>query len=54
MGTITNVGGYEQVTVTSSSPIVFAKQAALEFVDESTINTSHNKKALIYAIIFGG
>ena len=33
---------------------------ALEFVDESTINTSHTtaaaaaKKALIYAIIFGG
>ena len=24
------------------------------WVDESTINTSHTKKALIYAIIFGG
>jgi Mg-chelatase subunit ChlD len=53
MGTITNVGGYEQVTVTSSSPIVFAKQAALEFVDAFRLDDSSNHRIGL-AIFYGG
>ena len=44
MGTITNVGGYEQITITSDSPIVFAKQAALEFVDAFELDESSNHR----------
>ena len=53
MGTITNVGGYERVTVTSSSPIVFAKQAALEFVGAFRLDESSNHRIGL-AIFYGG
>ncbi len=53
MGTISNVGGYQQVTVTSSSPIVFAKQAALEFVDAFGLDDSSDHRIGL-AIFYGG
>jgi hypothetical protein len=53
MGTITNVGGSDQITVTSSSPIVFAKQAALEFVDAFRLDESSDHRIGL-AIFYGG
>jgi len=44
MGTLVVYGGHEQIVVRDDSPIVFAKQAAIEFVDAFQLDESSNHR----------
>jgi len=53
MGTLVNSGGHERIIVTDESPIVFAKKAAIEFVNSFNLDSSSNHKIGL-AIFHGG
>ena len=53
MGTLDVYGGHERIIITDNSPIVFAKQAAVEFVDAFQLDRSSDHRIGL-AIFHGG